>query len=135
MPRGQPTNPLTHWHLRRLDERSDNKDANVIIDGIEYFPVSDDPAILNMLDEKHGVLGSQELGQFAAQALGLEPPKLHGDGSTPAIVLIWPMEAGHGIWVWDVHEMPEADPDDFNESGSDWSGEGDNFQGDPERQN
>ncbi|MFG3338554.1 hypothetical protein [Glycomyces sp. NPDC048151] len=95
----------------------------MIINDVEYFPVTDDPAMLNALNAKDGILGSVELGRYAVDELGLTPPQMRLDGSVPAIVLVWDMEAGRGYLVWDVHEMPEADPDDdYNPDATGWEG-------------
>jgi hypothetical protein len=87
--------------------------VEVIVNGVEIYPVTDDPEQLAALEERDREgAGSKELGIFAAEELGIRPPRLDGANRIPDIVQIWPPDAEEGIWAWGLHEAPEADPEE-----------------------
>ncbi|WP_205326963.1 hypothetical protein [Glycomyces sp. YM15] len=98
----------------------------MIVNGGEVFPVTDDPELLAALRHQDSEgMGSRELGQFAAEHLGLQPPRLDGANQVPDIVEIWLPGADEGILVWGLHDVPEADPeDDFDPTGAGWESTG-----------
>lgn len=94
----------------------------MIINGIEVFPVTDDPEQLAALRSKDSEgLGSRELGLYAAEELGIQPPRRDAANEVPDIVEVWPPDAEEGILVWGLHDAPETDPnDDYDETGAGW---------------
>ncbi|MCC3762591.1 hypothetical protein K3N28_05845 [Glycomyces sp. TRM65418] len=87
--------------------------------------VTDDPTLLEALRARDEAgVDSRELGRFAVEELGIEPPRRRSDGSVPSIVMQWPPGSdfeGPGTPVWAL-DLGETDPDDDrDETGSGWN--------------
>lgn len=86
--------------------------TRMIIDGIAFFPVTEDPEKLASLHAKDEAgADSRELAEFAV-GLGLTPPHRRENGALPLIVKVWPRDRPDGVLVWDLHYMEEGDPDE-----------------------
>lgn len=84
-------------------------------DGIEYFPVTSDPQLSDQLRQQwDSGCSSRALAEFAA-GLGLTPPEHPEGAALPKIVEVWPPGVEEGLLVWDVHQMEEADPEEYGE--------------------
>lgn len=78
--------------------------------GVEYFPVTDDPAIIEKLrEQEEAEPDSAKLAEFAVAELGLTPPDYHEGDPLPEIASIFPEDNPDGIYIWDVHEYDDSE--------------------------
>jgi hypothetical protein len=88
----------------------------------EQSAVTDNPELLDALYSKCGEVDSEELGRYAVEELGIEPPLRYEDGGVPGIVREWAIgeDSDHpGVLVWALESEEQAE-DDYDETGSGW---------------
>lgn len=92
-------------------------------DGIEYFPVADDPDVLARLrDHERDHPSSIRLGEFAF-SLGLRPPDYTDGDVIPAVVTVFPPGDDEGVLVWDlIEDEDHGEEDEWDADDNPWAG-------------
>ncbi|WP_345740669.1 hypothetical protein [Stackebrandtia albiflava] len=77
---------------------------------MEYFPVTDDPAVIARLRVREAITpDTLKLAEFAVAELGLTPPDHQEGDPLPDIASIYPPDHPDGVYVWDVHELDDEE--------------------------
>ncbi|MFC4336056.1 hypothetical protein [Salininema proteolyticum] len=96
----------------------------MMIDGTEYYPVEGtEEQLADLKAKSDDWWDSQELAEYAANTLGIEPPHRLPGGNLPAISGLWISEQSQIVLIWALHEEEEHDPDDgLTDEATGWEG-------------